>query len=261
MAIPANLKISDLYPGIVNKFGGRTNLGPQGTDTSLYATAARDAIRELTENNEFEELKIQSPIVPIQYGVSLYSISSFIPTAQSGAGAYDITDTFDWGFWLNPGQTNGPFRILKQRRVPTVNQYQFGTTAPAPPVYFSRFGSPIGIAGAGNELILGPTPDNTYQSVMFFRVRHPFVAGALTTSPIYLPDTWQEIIEYSACLRLATNEGSEKYMAIFRTVLYGDPKNPLVPGILKARQMQMERDANHNERQISVATQTFSGVY
>lgn len=259
MAIPPNLLISDLYQGIVNKFGGRQNLGPQTSATALYATAARDAIRELTENNEFEELKIPSPIVPIQYGVSMYSISSFIPVPQSGQGAYDIADTFDWGFWLNPGQTNGPFRILKQRRIPTVNQYQFGTTAPAPPIYFSRFGSPIGIAGAGNELILGPTPDNLYQSIMFFRLRHPFLTP-IYTSPIYLPDTWQEIIEYSACLRMAINEGSEKYISIFRIALFGDPRQPDLPGLLKARRMQMERDANHNERQISVATQMFSGV-
>jgi hypothetical protein len=260
MAIPANLLISDLYQGIVNKFGGRSNLGPSNSDNALYVSAVRDAIRELTENNEFEELKVPSPIIPIQYGVLTYSISQFIPTSLSTT--YDITDVFDWGFWLNPGSTNGPFRILKQRRVPTVNQYQFGTTAPAPPVYFSRFGSPIGLAGAGNELLVGPTPDNTYQSIMYFRARHPFVPTPnMYTSPIYLPDTWQEILEYSACLRLAMNEGSEKYVSIFRAILFGDPKQPDLPGILKARRMQMERDANHNERQISVATQLFSGHY
>jgi hypothetical protein len=261
MAAPSNLTIQSLYPGIYNKFGGRSNLGPANSATSLYAMAAREAIQELTENNEFEELKVPSPIVTIQYGVLSYSISQFIPsTPASVAAAWDYTDVFDWGFWLNPGSTNGPFRILKQRRVPTVNQYQFGTTAPAPPIYFSRFGSPWGINGAGNELLIGPTPDNNYQSIMYFRVRHPFTA-TVYDSPIYMPDSWQEIIEYSACLRLAINEGAEKYAALFRGYLFGDPKDPRVPGLLKGRQMQMERDANHNERQISVATQLFSGVY
>jgi len=253
---PSNLTIQSLYPGIVNKFGGRQNLGPANSATALYAGACREAIQDLTENNEFEELKVPSPIVPIQYGVAMYSVNDFIPT---GDAEWDIVDVFDWGFWLNPGSQNGPFRIMKYRRVPTVDQYQFGTTAPAPPVYFSRFGSPQAISpGSKNfNLVVGPIPNATYFSFMRFRARHPFTANVYD-SPIYMPDSWQEIIEYFACLRIAINEGSEKYAGIFRSVLFGDPRNPLVPGILKARQMQMERDANHNERQITVVMDYYS---
>lgn len=257
MAVPANLLISDLYQGIVNKFGGRLNLGPQNSTTALYVTSARDAIRELTETYEFEELKVPSPIVPIQMGVATYSISAFIPT--TGEQEFDITDIYDWGFWLNPGTNNGPFRIMKYRRVPTVDQYQFGTTAPAPPVYFSRFGAPQGISPASKNfpLVVGPIPDQTYLSFMRFKARHPFTTN-LYDSPIYLPDSWQEIIEYSTCLRLAINQGSEQFIGTYKTILYGDPKRPQDVGLVKARASQMERDANHNERQISVVMSTYS---
>lgn len=259
MAVPANLLISDLYPGIVNKFGGRQNLGPQSTtSTALYVTAARDTIRELTETYEFEELKVPSPIVAIQAGVATYSIASFIPVSSTDT-EFDITDIYDWGFWLNAGTQNGPFRIMKYRRVPTVDQYQFGTTAPAPPVYFSRFGAPQGISpGSANfPLVVGPIPDQTYLSFMRFKARHPF-KEPLSASPIYLPDSWQEIIEYATCLRLAINQGSEQFIGTYKTILYGDPKRPQDVGLVKARASQMERDANHNERQISVVMSTYS---
>lgn len=252
--IPANLQIQNLYQGIVNKFGGRTNFGPAASTSALYVTAVQQAIQEFTETIEFEELKVISPIVPLNQGVGIYSISQFIPPNQL---TWDITDILDWGYWLTPSSQNGPFRIIKYRRIPTVDLYQFGTTAPAPPVYFSRFGSPWGISGAGSELMLGPIPDNLYLSFMRFKARHPFTTNVYD-SPIYLPDSWQEIIEYAACLRLAINEGSEKYTTIFRTMLFGDPKDPTNPGLLNARRKQMERDANHNERQITVVLSTYS---
>jgi hypothetical protein len=253
---PSNLTIQSLYPGIVAKMQGRSNLGPAASTTALYTIASRESIQELTETYEFEELKVPSPIVPIQMGVSTYSINAFIPTADT---EWDITDIFDWGFWLNPGQQDGPFRIMKYRRVPTVDQYQFGTTAPAPPVYFSRFGAPQGISLASKNfpLVIGPIPDQTYLSFMRFKARHPFTTNVYD-SPIYLPDSWQEIIEYSACLRLATWQGSTDFVALFRTILYGDPKNPQNIGLVKARYAQMERDANHNERQITVVMNNYS---
>lgn len=252
--IPSNLQIQSLYPGIVSKFGGRQNFGPANSPTALYVQPCQQAIQELTETFEFEELKVMSSIIPLLFGVANYSISQFIPNTQL---TWDLTDIFDWGFWLNPGAQNGPFRILKYRRVGTVDYYQFGTTAPAPPVYFSRFGSPWGISGAGSELVVGPIPNNTYYSFMRFKARHPFTTNVFD-SPIYMPDSWQEILEYAACLRLAIGEGAEKYIGIFKNILYGDPKRPGDLGLLNGRRAQMERDANHNERQITVTMQTYS---
>src|SRR5882762_4070829 len=227
---PPNITIQTLYPGIVSKFGGRQNFGPSNVTSALYVQACQQAIQELTETYEFEELKVPSPIVPILYGVSTYAIAPFIPAGQL---AWDITDIYDWGFWLNPGSQTGPFRIMKYRRVGTVDYYQFGTTAPAPPVYFSRFGSPWGISGPNGNLTIGPIPNNLYYSFMRFKARHPFTSS-IYDSPIYIPDSWQEIIEYAACLRLAIGEGAEKYIGIFRNVLYGDPKRPGDLGLLKA---------------------------
>jgi hypothetical protein len=260
--VPSNFTIQSLYQGIVNKFGGRQNFGPANSDSALYVPEAVAAIGELTETYEFEELKVSSPIVPLQAGVGIYSVSQFVANISPG---YDITDNYDWGYWLNPNSTNGPFRILKYRRVPTVDLYQFGTTAPAPPVYYTRFGSPIGVqgvqpeGGAGAELLVGPIPDQLYNSFMRFKIRHPFNASPnLYTSPIYMPFSWLEIIEYSVAYRLAINQGSQQYMDIFHKALFGDPKNPLNKGLISARTAQMERDANHNERQISVVMTNYS---
>lgn len=257
MAVPpSNLTIQSLYPGIVAKMQGRGNIGPATSAAALYAIAAQQAIQELTETYEFEELKVPSPIVPMPQGQGTYSISSFIPNTDT---EWDLTDIFDWGFWLNPGTTNGPFRIIKYRRVPTVDQYQFGTTQPAPPVYFSRFGSALGIntTSANNALVVGPIPDQLYMSFMRFKARHPFTT-TIYDSPIYMPDSWQEITEYSAAIRLLSWQGANEFAAAYRTILYGDPKRPNEPGLVKSRTSQMERDANHNERQISVVMSTYS---
>ena len=259
-APPSNVVISDLYQGIVNKFGGRQNFGPANNDNALYVSEVVAAIGELTETYEFEELKVPSPIVPLPAGTASYDLGQFMPTATPGETiTWDLTDIFDWGYWLTPGSQVGPFRILKYRRIPTVDLYQFGTTTTAPPVFFSRFGSPIGIAGTSGVLQIGPIPDQLYYSFMRFKARHPFIASPnIYTSPIYLPFSWKEIIEYSAALRLAINQGSQQYIATFHQALFGDPKNPLNKGLISARTAQMERDANHNERQISVVMSQYS---
>jgi hypothetical protein len=259
-APPSNFTIQSLYQGVVNKFGGRQNFGPANSDSALYVAEAVAAIGELTETYEFEELKVPSPIVSLPAGVASYDLNQFIPTTTPGEGiTWDITDIYDWGFWLTPASQIGPFRIMKYRRVPTVDQYQFGTTATAPPIYFSRFGSPIGISGVSGVLQLGPIPDQLYYSFMRFKARHPFIATPnIYTSPIYMPFTWKEIIEYSVALRLAINQGSEQYISTFHAALFGDPKNPLNKGLISARTAQMERDANHNERQITVTMSTYS---
>jgi hypothetical protein len=182
--------------------------------------------------------------VNLTQGQSVYSISTFLTGLST---SYDITDIADWGYYLNPGSTSVPWRTLKYRRKPTVDLY---VPISAPPVYWNRYGSPIGIS-PGNELTIGPTPNATYISQMFFKVRHPYTVN-LYDSPIYLPDSWNEVIEYGAALRIAQANNSTEQVQVIKGILYGDPTGRGEPGLIKARVQQMERDAMHNERQLSM---------
>jgi hypothetical protein len=189
----------------------------------------------------------------LNQGQAVYSISTFLAAVTPTPGlAYDITDIVDWGYFLNPGSGNIPWRTLKYRRKPTQDLY---SPISAPPVYYTRFGSPIGLV-TGGELQIGPTPNATYNSIMYFKVRHPFTVN-LYDSPIYVPESWYEIIKYSACLRIATAKNSKEYVSLFKTILFGDPKSEGEPGLIKARVAQMERDAMHNERQLTMVIQNY----
>jgi len=66
-------------------------------------------------------------------------------------------------------------RTLKYRRIPTIDTYSYGITSNvanqlgvAPPVYYSRF---------GNNLQVGPVPDQNYQYFVRMKLRHPFPVG------------------------------------------------------------------------------------
>ena len=249
----ANIQIQNLYPGICAKLGGRTDLGPANSPAARYIYPAINAIRELTETVDFEELHVPSGLVTLNQSQALYSISTFVAAlvGTTAPTAYDITDIADWGYWISPGATTGPWRTLKYRRKPTVDMYNYGTSVQAPPVYYTRYGSPIGITGGGNELSVGPVPNANYISQMFFKVRHPYTT-TLFDSPIYVPDSWNEIIEYGAALRIAQANNSTEQINVLKGILYGDPLGRGEPGLIKARVDQMKCDAMHNERQLSM---------
>jgi hypothetical protein len=73
--------------------------------------------------------------------------------------------------------------------------------------------------------------------------------AAISAQQVFTMDSWQEIIEYSACLRLATWQGSVEYIQMFDNMLKSKGVD-----LAKAREAkaQMVRDEKHNTRALSL---------
>jgi hypothetical protein len=234
--------IGSLVPGVVQKFGNRQDLNLTA-DNSPAVKAIIAAILNLTETYEFEELKFRSPVANLVFGQSEYSIPSLI--SGNPINAVDLTKMFTINFWFQ-GQTNA-VRELKYRRYPTVVMYAFGlggqSNIDTPPIYWSRY---------NNNISLAPAPDQNYFYFIMMQLRHPILAVNQATQAIYMPPSWQEVVEYDAARRLALNEGAFDYANNFYMALNGDQKTG-EPGLLKGLIPQMIRDEMMNERQLSLA--------
>lgn len=239
--------MGSLVPGVVQKFGNRQDLN-NTADNSPTMRAIKGAILNLTETYEFEELKFRSPIGNLVFGQSEYPISTLI--AGNPIQAIDLTRMFTITFWFE-GMVNA-VRNLKYRRYPTIVMYAFGlggqSNIDTPPIYWSRY---------NNNISFAPAPDQNYYYFVMIQLRHPMLATNQANQLIYMPPTWQEVVEYDAARRLALNEGAFDYAQNFYQALNGDPKTG-EPGLLKGLIPQMERDEMMNERQLSLVSTRYN---
>ena len=200
ISIGSDYLIRDCVGNLPSKFGNRTALSDL-SDTAIGIRAVMEAIKELTETYEFEELKYVTPLPPAQTlamsaGNPIVPIGLLLGTIAGNTvypqfqlqNIIDITDIYTFWMWF-AGGVNQAGRTLDYRRVPTIDQYSFGITSNiqgqtgvAPPVYFSRF---------GNNLQVSPTPDQNYQYFVRVKLRHPFPVGG--TSP-FVPATFAATI-------------------------------------------------------------------
>lgn len=257
--------IGDCVSGLPAKFDNRTDIGVTA-DGSIGTVAVSDAIRQLTETFEFEELKYQTPVPPaaplsMVQGNPVITIGSLLATISGNtnfpqfqpiaAEFVDITDVYTFWMWFSGG-VNQAGRALEYRRVTTIDTYSYGLTSnqsgqlgQAPPVYYTRYGS---------VLQVGPVPDQNYQFFVRPKLRHPFPANTFANQVVFMPDSWQQAVEYLACWNLAVGEGAETYIKMFadRLLALGvDVK------VLKLS-AQMERDEKHNSRQMTLRTGAYT---
>lgn len=233
--------VGSLVPSVVQKFGNRQDLNST-EDGSPAVVAILESIAELTETYEFEELKYRSPVGQLTFGQSEYSIPFLI--SGNPIAATDLTKMFTITFWFE-GQVNA-VRNLKYRRYPTTVMYAFGlggtSNIDTPPIYWSRY---------NNNITLAPAPDKDYYYFIMLQLRHPNPTTSQADQLVYMPDSWRDIVAYSAAMRLAANEGAFDYSSNIYKILHGDPKTQQ-PGLIMGRVPQMERDEMMNERQLSL---------
>lgn len=233
--------VASLVPSVVQKCGNRQDVNSTA-DNSPAVVAILESVSELTETYEFEELKFRSPVGNLVQGQSEYPLSFLI--SGNPIQATDITRLFTITFWFE-GQTNA-VRNLKYRRIPTVVMYAFGLggsgNIETPPIYWSRY---------NNNISLAPAPDEDYFYFIIGQLRHPNPTSNQGAQLIYMPDSWRDIVAYSAAMRIAANNQAWDMRNNIYAMLNGDAKTGQ-PGLIKGRIPQMERDEMMNERQLSL---------
>lgn len=230
--------ISDLAIGIGAKLGNR------GDIAARIPVWTRAALLELSDNYEFEELKVTGPLMQFvankpEYPKNYFTYKNenwsrvdnwFIQTGTSNSAiSTDITGT-GWG--------------LKGRTVATVMPLS------------KILGTPMMWTQYGQGIIVGFCPNVGYNTQWRYQRQHPFSPNDFSNDPIYIPDSWQEVIEYAAAMRGATEERAFDYVTKYHDMLYGDEKFRLTggkegfPGLIFGLVSQASRNLSRNERSI-----------
>jgi hypothetical protein len=237
-------KVSDLYPGIVAKLQGRTDITVQ--QASYWV---KRALENLTESEIFEELRRIGPLVTIGPGLGLngsnwqYPISSFLAPGDDYTLMEDpviILATTTQGTTFNsPGGITNTVSYPMDYMTPKAIQ----------PLLSIGGGIPFKYTRYGGNFWFGTQPGQPYQVYLPYQIRHPF-ASEIPNSQLFIPVSWEEIVEYSAAMRGAEERRWPDMVGTLKAMLYGDPKVPDQPGLLKAMKLQIDRDNNKSTRQV-----------
>lgn len=230
--------LSDLITGTSTNIGLASILNNRTdvTNTSpMYQALIVAAINELVESYEFDELRETGPNFTLTPGTGIYPISSWLNSPDTNpvqiasfvlelpsTGSTNAIISLDW---KNPKELD-PM-----------------TTVSGPCKNWTRFGS---------NIILGPNPDQAYVTYMRYQNAHPFVTSPIQNQEIYLPDSWLEIVAFSAGIRAGVLLRANDIKQECHDILYGDPEFQNSqgkrgrPGIIAARLFNQERDSMNN---------------
>lgn len=243
-------KIGDLYPGIIAKLQNRTDISLQQASQWV-----RRALLDITESMIFEELRRYGPLVTVGPGMGyqgsnfMYLISTYLRPGD------DYTLMEDPVIFLTStsGQAFDFFGMV-------TDSVGFGmeymTMKAIQPLLYIGGGIPFKYTRYGQFFLFGTQPGQPYQTYLPYQIRHPFTSN-LPESPLFIPTSWEEIVEYSAAMRGAEERRWPDMVKDLKFVLYGDPKTPDQPGILSARKLQIERDQNKSTRQLIPVVQRY----
>jgi hypothetical protein len=265
--------LGQIVSGLPAKGGGRLNWGTT-TDNSLGMIAAMQAVIEITETAELEELKYQTPVPPatalsLTAGNPIIPISSLLATI-AGNTAYpqfepysslftDVTDQYDGWLWFQgsgfqPNAVNQSGRVIEYRRVVAVDMFTYGVTSStqtsygtAPSVYYTRF---------NQNYQIGPSPDQNYPFFFRLKLRHPFPATSQASMPIFAPDSWMQVFQYAAIEQLAKDEGIDSSSSICKTAKEFLESRGMA--MWQLRKLQRDRDETHNQRSMSLRTSRYT---
>lgn len=238
------MTIDDLVPQVVALLGNRSDAAESAPGW------LQSAIIELTESYPFEELRVTGPVVALAVPAA-NTIATYPSTTFLNVGDLNATQVVSFSLFVDY-PTNSVLRPLTYR-VPqvldSVGTYQ------SIPIYWTRF---------GDQIIIGPPPLQPYSVFMRYQRRHPFNDASIGTSQVLMPDSWFEIVAYSAALRAATQLRSDDYATRFHNILYGDPESQQGdakrgrPGLIAARLFQIQRDQANNTRRLGIQVGRYS---
>lgn len=242
--------INDLVDGVQEALQYKSTATPQ-----LCAKWLRKAILNITENYHFTELEVSGPLVTVgpMLGFNGSNYQYLISTFLNEGDDYTLSE--DPVIFLTPTQALSVGLINAGAATNTTTAtigYPMDYMSPKAiqPILFVPGGVPFRYTRYGNQFWFGPQPGQNYQVYFPYQRRHPFNEGDMLSSPLYFPTSWEQVMEYAAAILGAHASRWSDMIPILKSVLYGDPKNQQEPGLLKALQPQVKRDASKSTRQL-----------
>lgn len=250
------VKIGDLISKVQSDLQNRSDVNETVSNPEMRPSAwIRDALREITANEPFEELRQPNPPI-VTIGPSLgvggssykYKVSTFLN------GGDDVTLTEDVVIFLNT-TFSGPGIPNTSNTVAYPMDYM--TPKAIAPLLNIPGGIPFKFTRFGDQFWFGTQPGQNFQTYLPYQLRHPFNDDNLLISPVYLPPEWFDILSMAAAERGAIKLRWNDQADYLHKTLYGDPASQMKdgslarPGLIAARKMQMERDRRLSTIQIT----------
>lgn len=234
----SNRTINDLVPEVIEALQNRTDVSKD-----LASRYLRRALQEVTESNPFEELRRTGPTVSLTANVAVYPVTKFLNTGDDYSSPESFVIYVDF--------PNNTIVDSIDYKTPKGIETMMAPATTGVPSRFTRYGT---------NFHFGPVPDKAYSVFLRYQVKHPFPSDttALSGATLFIPDSWEEIVIYSAAERIALVKRWNDQAKTLHDILYGDPEFNTSggkqgrPGLLSARIFQAERDGRFNSRQFGI---------
>jgi len=232
--------VGGLVNGVIEALQQRTDI------TSIVPRYIRKAIIELTESYPFEELRRTGPVTQLTATVPTYPIAQFLNSGDDYSWPEVFTLYTDF-------PTNSVFQTLDYK-TPKAIQMITSPVTQGIPAWWTRFGA---------NFTFAPNPLNPFTIFLQYQVKHPFPddvndTNALLGQKLFIPNSWEEIVEYAAAERIAIVKRWNDQVDMLHKILWGDPASAGVdgklarPGLIAARVFQVERDQAFNTRSFGI---------
>jgi hypothetical protein len=233
-----SFQAGDCFAGIQGLLMGRT------VANNLMLEELRKAVLELTEEYKHPLLENTGPLTNFIAFQNNYAPNYFL---DPGDANLDISKVNSFFIYNNPyvapsgtnSQTNAGYDLIFR----SINDIEVLINVPGLPQFWTR---------NNNTLYFGSMPDNTYNCYMRYQKQHPLtnvVNGFVSGTPIEMADTWQEILEYAAAIRIAPKVNLANKKTELHTSLYGDQKFQTSGGIEGAPGLIFQRTSQRNRDQ------------
>ena len=239
-----SFSIAQLATGVAALLQGR-----QAYNNTLAEYARKSAL-ELQESYKFAELQTTGPIVQFTPYVPNYSPNFFLGTSDQNLDLNKVNSFYIYNSGYAPLSVNSPMNGgygLKFRTIDTIENL---INVPGIPIYWTRH---------EGDLWFGSCPDSNYSVYMRYQHENPFPnkgTGAANDDTIFMPDSWQDIMEYSCAMRAARDLNLGSKAEELRVALYGDAQFQIssgvegTPGLIFQRTSQENRDQATSVKQL-----------
>jgi len=226
--------VSDLYPAIKRLLMNRP------LTNAFMASYAQKGILELTENFKFQKLQTTGPVVQLTSLQSNYDPQYFMLSADAAQNNVinKINSFFIYLNYSTPITTTGA-NTGYNLTFRTVDNIEVLINVPGVPIYWTRY---------NDQIWVGSIPDNAYYLYARYQREHPFSSPVADNDPVYMPNSWQDILEYQSAMRGAQELNLSTKVSEFDARLNGDAKFQKSgglegsPGLIFQRTSQENRD-------------------
>ncbi len=216
---------------------------------TLMLEEIRKAVLEFTEDYKHPLLEATGPTVNLTAFVTTYNPNFFLQVADANLDVNKVNSFWLYNNGVVPVTSSSQANAGYDLKFMAIKDIEVLLNIPGLPLYWSR----------NNNQIYVTMPDQSYPVYMRYQKEHPLanvVNGFLSATPILMADSWQEILEYAAAMRVAPKVNLASKKTELHTALYGDQKFQTssgiegAPGLIFQRTSQRNRDQSTTTRRL-----------